>query len=219
MAAVRPEAESHHELRTSAQVCYRHGMQKPMNFCPDCGAPMRFAIPEGDDRKRNICSASGDIFYDNPRNIVGCVAEYEGRILLCKRAIEPRLGFWTLPAGFLELGETTAAGAVRETREEACAEAVVDGLFSMLDIPEIGQIHLFYHAHLNTPDHAAGPESSDVALVSEQDIPWQQLAFPTVYRTLELYCADRARGQYTLHDEAVTKDSWQRMGLAREPSA
>lgn len=193
-------------------------MQKPMNFCPDCGAPIRFAIPAGDDRKRNICTACGDIFYANPRNIVGCVAAYEGRILLCKRAIEPRLGFWTLPAGFLELGETTAAGAARETHEEACAEAHIDSLFSMLDIPHIGQIHMFYRAHLRTPDCAAGPESSAVALVHERNIPWRQLAFPTVYRTLELYCADRADGRFGLHDDAIRTGDWQRMGLATEPA-
>lgn len=188
-----------------------------MNFCPDCGAPMRFAVPEGDDRERSICTASGTIFYDNPRNIVGCIPQYEGRILLCRRAIEPRLGFWTLPAGFLELGETTAAGAARETREEACAEAEVDGLFSIIDIPEIGQVHLYYRAHLDTPEFAAGPESLDVALVAEADIPWRQLAFPTVYRTLELFCADRTAGHFQLHDEVIYKGTWQRMKLDAQP--
>lgn len=188
-----------------------------MNFCPDCGAPMRFAIPGGDDRERNICTACGGIFYSNPRNVVGCIVEHEGRILLCKRAIAPRLGFWTLPAGFLELGETTAEGAARETREEACAEAHVDGLFSMLDIPHIGQIHLFYRAHVSKPDCAPGPETTDVALVDEADVPWRQLAFPTVFRTLDLYFADRSRGRFTLHDGAIDKGDWKRMALDAEP--
>lgn len=178
---------------------------------------MRFAIPEGDDRKRNICTANGDIFYDNPRNVVGCIPEYEGRILLCKRAIAPRRDFWTLPAGFLELNETTADGAARETREEACAEVDIDGLFSILDIPHIGQVHLFYRAHMKTPTFAAGQETTDIALVDETEIPWRQLAFPTVFHTLELYCADRRTGAFTLHDEAIQKGDWQRMKLDEQP--
>lgn len=189
-----------------------------MNYCPDCGAPMRFAIPAGDDRERNICTATGDIFYKNPRNVVGCIPEYDGRILLCKRAIAPRLGFWTLPAGFLELGETTAGGAARETHEEACAEVAIDGLFSLLDIPHIGQIHMFYRATMNRPEFAAGQETTDIALVDEADIPWRQLAFPTIFHTLELYCADRAAGQFTLHDEAIHKGDWRRMNLDSEPA-
>lgn len=188
-----------------------------MKFCPDCGAPIRFAIPDGDDRKRNICTATGDIFYVNPRNVVGCIVEYDGRILLCKRAIAPRLGFWTLPAGFLELGETTAEGAARETREEVRAEARIDGLFSILDIPHIGQVHLFYRAHLRTPEFAAGQETAEAALLAEDEVPWRQLAFPSVFRTLELYCADRGAGRFTLHDEAIRKGDWQRMRLDTSP--
>lgn len=197
--------------------CYRHAMQHPMNYCPDCAAPMHLAIPDGDDRERNVCTACGNIVYQNPRNVVGCVVDFEGRILLCKRAIAPRLGFWTLPAGFLELGETMAQGAARETREEACAQAQIDGLFTQLDIPQIGQIHLFYHAHMAAPEFAAGPESQAVALVAEQDIPWQQLAFPSVHRTLQLYCADRAAGQFTRHEEIIEQGAWQRLGLDRTP--
>lgn len=193
-------------------------MHKPMKFCPDCGAPTRFAVPEGDDRKRNICTANGDIFYDNPRNVAGCVIEYEGKILLCKRNIAPRFGFWTLPAGFLELGETIAEGAARETQEEACAEARLDGLYTLIDIPHIGQAHLFYRAHLATPEFAPGPESSAVALVAEQDIPWSQLAFPSVLRTLQLYFADRTAGAFTLHDETIRQGDWERMGFDEQPN-
>lgn len=188
-----------------------------MNFCPDCGAPMHLAIPQGDDRERNVCTQCANIWYQNPRNIVGCVAEYAGKILLCKRAIAPRRDFWTLPAGFLELGETLAAGAVRETREEACAEAHIDALFTLIDIAYIGQAHLFYRAHLTQPDFAPGPESTHVALVDEADIPWSQLAFPSVYRTLRLYCADRAAGRFTLHEESIQKGAWQRLGLDEAP--
>lgn len=192
-------------------------MQRTMNYCSKCGAATRVATPEGDNRSRNICTACGHVFYDNPRNIVGCIVEYEGKILLCKRDIAPRFGFWTLPAGFLELGETLAAGAARETREEACAEVHIDGLFSTLSITHIGQVHLFYRAHLSTPTFAAGHETSAAILVEEQDIPWRQLAFPTVFRTLELYCADRAAGRFQLHDEAINEGTWQRMQLAEQP--
>ncbi|HLQ86401.1 MAG TPA: NUDIX hydrolase [Salinisphaeraceae bacterium] len=188
-----------------------------MNYCPDCGALMEFAVPAGDDRKRNICTATGDIFYDNPRNIVGCIVRHEERILLCKRAIAPRLGFWTLPAGFLELGESLAAGAARETREEACAEVAIDGLFSLLSIPHIGQVHLYYSAQLQKPDFAAGQETAEVRLVTPQEIPWRQLAFPTVFRTLELYCAALAADQFELHEETIARDDWQRMRLDSEP--
>lgn len=179
---------------------------------------MRFAVPEGDNRERNICSVNGDVFYDNPRNVVGCVIEYEEKILLCKRAIAPRFGFWTLPAGFLELGETIAEGAARETHEEACAEAHMDSLFTLIDIPHIGQAHLFYRARLAAPEFAPGPESSAVALVAEQDIPWSQLAFPSVFRTLQLYFADRAAGAFTLHDETIRKGDWERMGFDEQPN-
>lgn len=192
-------------------------MQQVVNFCPDCGAPMRLAIPEGDDRTRYLCASCGHIFYQNPRSVVGCVVDYEGKILLCKRAISPRTHFWTLPAGFLELGETMADGAARETREEACAQATIDSLFTLLDIPDIGQVHLFYRAHLTTVEYAPGPESTAVALVDEADIPWQQLAFPSVYRTLELYCADRAKDRFVLHDETIQKEDWQRLGLDAQP--
>lgn len=180
---------------------------------------MRFAIPDGDDRKRNICTACGNIFYQNPHNVVGCVVEYEGRILLCKRAISPRADFWTLPAGFMELGETMAEGAARETREEACTEAHIDALFALIDIPHIGQAHVFYRAHLLTPEYAPGPESVTVTLVAENEIPWQQLAFPSVYRTLELYCADRRNGLFELHDEVIREGAWQRMSLDKAPNA
>lgn len=184
-----------------------------MTYCPDCGAPIEFAVPEGDDRKRNICTATGEIFYVNPRNVVGCVVEQDGNILMCRRAIAPRPGFWTLPAGFLELGESTSGGALRETREEAAAEAAIDGLFTKIDVTHIGQVHLFYRAHMTAPHYAPGQETTEVAFMPEDRIPWRQLAFPTVYRTLELYFADRAAGRFTLHDEAIEQDDWKRMKL------
>lgn len=192
-------------------------MPQPMSFCPNCGAPTEYRIPAGDDRERNICTASGEIFYDNPRNVVGCIVERERRILMCRRAIEPRLGFWTLPAGFLELNETVADGAARETREEAGAEVIDRQLFSMLDVPQIGQVHIFFRAGLDGNAYSAGQESEEVRFMSEDEIDWQQLAFPTIHRTLEHYFADRAAGVFGLHMEALGKADWDAMHLDRTP--
>lgn len=189
-----------------------------MSFCPDCGAPIEYRIPAGDDRERAVCTATGDIFYENPRNVVGCIVEHEGAILMCRRAIEPRLGFWTLPAGFLELGESTVDGAARETREEACAEVLEPELFAMLDVTHIGQVHIFYRARLAGDRFAAGAESEYVTLLREDEIDWPQLAFPTIYRTLERYFADRARGRFGLHVESLGAADWRAMALDREPS-
>ncbi|MFC3106290.1 NUDIX hydrolase [Salinisphaera aquimarina] len=188
-----------------------------MSFCPNCGAPIEFRVPEGDDRKRNICSATGEIFYQNPVNVVGCIVEHEGRILMCRRAIEPRLGFWTLPAGFLELGETMRDGAARETREEAQAEVVDAQLFTMIDVTHIGQVHVFYRGRLAGTHYGAGQESQLVALLNEDEIDWPQLAFPTIYRTLQHYFADRRAGEFSLHTETLGVDDWKAMHLAREP--
>ncbi len=188
-----------------------------MSFCPNCGAPIEFRVPEGDDRKRNICSATGEIFYQNPVNVVGCIVEHEGRILMCRRAIEPRLGFWTLPAGFLELGETIFEGAARETREEAQAEVTDASLFAMIDVTHIGQVHIFYRARLAGSHYGAGQESQLVTLLAEDEIDWPQLAFPTIYRALERYFADRRAGRFDLHTESLGAHDWKAMHLAREP--
>jgi len=189
-----------------------------MSFCPNCGAPIEFRVPEGDDRKRNICSASGEIFYQNPVNVVGCIVEHEGRILMCRRAIEPRLGFWTLPAGFLELGETLYEGAARETREEAQAEIADASLFAMIDVTHIGQVHVFYRAQLAGSHYGAGQESQLVTLLAEDEIDWPQLAFPTIHRALKRYFADRRSGHFDLHTESLGANDWKAMHLAREPN-
>lgn len=188
-----------------------------MNYCPTCGAPVAHVTPPGDNRPRHVCSRDGEIFYFNPRVVVGTVTECAGKILMCRRAIEPRSGFWTLPAGFLELGESAAQAGVRETREEALAEVEIGALFSFVNVPDIGQIHMFYRAILSQPKYAPGPESAEVMLMDEGEIPWKQLAFPTVYLTLKRYFADRAAGHFGLHDENLQKDSWQQMGLDRHP--
>jgi ADP-ribose pyrophosphatase YjhB (NUDIX family) len=191
-------------------------MRETMTYCPNCGAPIEYKVPPGDDRKRNVCTATGEIFYSNPRNVVGCIVEHEDKILMCRRAIEPRLGFWTMPAGFLELGETMADGAARETREEAEAEVTDVELFSMIDVTHIGQVHIFYRARLAGGHYGAGPESQFVTLLGENEIEWSQLAFPTIHRTLTHYYADRARGRFELHIDSLGIDDWKAMHLDRK---
>ena len=174
-----------------------------MNYCSYCGQKVEHRVPEGDNRLRHVCAACDTIHYSNPNVVVGCIAEWEDRILLCKRAIEPRAGYWTLPAGFLEHEETTAQGGARETLEEANAVVEVGELFSMIGVPYIGQIHMFYRAQLLKPEYSAGAESTDVALYAEADIPWDDLAFPTVAHTLRWYFEDRAKGKFNLHTHDI----------------
>lgn len=157
-------------------------------------------VPPGDSLLRHVCTSCGYIHYENPRLIVGCVAEWEGCILLCRRAIEPRHGFWTLPAGFMENGETTAQAAVRETAEEAGAKILVDAPFALISIAHINQVHLFYRGRLSSPDYSAGEESLEVALLSANEIPWPDLAFRSVALCLERYLDDRAAGRYGFHE-------------------
>jgi len=166
-----------------------------MKFCSQCASPLVLRIPADDSRERYVCEQCGTIHYENPRNVVGSIPIYGDQVLLCRRAIEPRYGFWTLPAGFLEIGETSSAGAVRETIEEAGANVDIGPLFSLLNVVHAQQVHLFYLAQMQTPDFEAGVESLEVALFLEKDIPWQDLAFPTVKQTLEWYFADRAAGR------------------------
>ena len=172
-----------------------------MKFCNQCGAGVELRIPPGDSVERHVCRACGTIHYINPKVVVGCVAEWEGHILLCRRAIEPCSGLWTLPAGFMEVGESTREVAVRETFEEACARIVIDDLFALINIPHIDQVHVFYRGRLLDPDFAAGAESLETALFDEVDIPWPTLAFRSVARCLKSYFADRRCGRFTVHEE------------------
>jgi ADP-ribose pyrophosphatase YjhB (NUDIX family) len=165
-----------------------------MKFCSDCGAGIEYRIPEGDDRERAVCTRCEAIHYVNPRLIVGCVPEFEGRILLCLRSIEPRSGYWTLPAGFMENGETTEQGAARETWEEARARVEQLSLYRVYDVPYINQVYFFYRCQVVEGVHAAGPESRDTQLFAPQDIPWDELAFPSVFRALRAYLDDREAG-------------------------
>jgi len=170
-----------------------------MQFCSHCGHSISRLTPPGDHLPRFVCTACGTIHYQNPKLVTGCVAEWQGRILICKRAIEPRLGFWTLPAGFMENGETTQAAAARETAEEALAEAVDLHPFALVDVPHVDQVHLMFRAVLKDGRHAPGPESLETRLVQEQEIPWEEIAFPSVRFTLERYLEDRRHGRFGFH--------------------
>ena len=171
-----------------------------IRYCQLCGSTADFSVPPGDSLPRYICSACGHIHYDNPRIIVGCVTEWEGNILLCRRAIEPRLGYWTLPAGFMENNETTSQGAFRETLEESGAHTIIDAPFCMVSIAYINQVHLFYRGRLNSPAFAAGEESLEVALLAAEDIPWGDLAFRSVAICLKHYLVDRSKDCFGFHE-------------------
>ena len=145
-----------------------------MNFCNQCGARVELRIPTGDQLPRHICSSCGTIHYENPRLVVGCVPEHEGRILICKRAIEPRLGFWTVPAGFMENNETLQQAAARESHEEALAEVHIGSLLSVVHVLHAQQVHVFFRASLPKAEFAAGPESLEVKLVRPEEIPWEE---------------------------------------------
>ena len=170
-----------------------------IQHCRVCGAATEYRVPADDNRERAVCTACGEIHYENPLNVVGTVPVYGERVLLCRRAIEPRHGFWTLPAGFMELGETVAEGARRETDEEAGAQVELEGLFSVLNVVRVGQVHLFYRARMLSEHLAPGPETLEARLFREDEVPWDELAFRTVRRTLELFFEDRRRGAFGIH--------------------
>jgi len=165
-----------------------------MKFCSECGQPVVLRIPAGDHLPRHVCPACGTIHYRNPKVIVGCVPEWEDRILMCRRAIEPRLGLWTFPAGFLELGETSGQGAAREAMEEAGTEVEIGELFVVINVPYVSQLYLIHRARMKAPTFGPTIESSEVVLMREDEIPWDQIAFPTIWHSLKFFFADRAAG-------------------------
>lgn len=168
---------------------------KPLiKFCNSCGATVVQRIPEGDTFSRAVCDACGVIHYENPKVVVGCLPAYGDRILICKRAIEPRYGLWTLPAGFMENGESASEGAAREALEEANARVQIEDLYTVYSIPHISQVYMMFRARLLDVDFSPGSESLEVKLVTEEEIPWGELAFAMVKRTLESYLHDRKTG-------------------------
>ena len=173
--------------------------ERTIKHCRACGTATRDQVPEGDNRPRAVCPACELVHYVNPLNVVGTVPVWGDQVLLCRRAIEPRHGLWTLPAGFMELDESTSEGALRETVEEAGARVTLEGLFSVLNVVRVGQVHLFYRARMLDTHLDPGPETLEARLFREDEIPWDQLAFRTVRDTLTLYFADRRRGQYGVH--------------------
>ena len=175
--------------------------RSPTQYCRHCGNAVEHRVPDdGDTRVRAVCPVCQTIHYDNPLNVVGTIPVLaDGRVLLCKRNIEPQLGKWTLPAGFMELNETSSQGAARETDEEAGAQFEMQDLFSLLNVARVGQVHLFYRARLLSDQFNPGTETIEARLFTEGEIPWDEVAFRTVKETLERYFSDRRSGQYGFH--------------------
>ena len=175
-------------------------LKTPIKHCKNCGDTVVYRLPDdGDTKERAICTACQTVHYENPLMVVGTVPHWGERVLLCKRNIEPRWGKWTLPAGFMELNETVAEGAARETVEEAGAEFDMEGFFSLVNVPRVGQVHLFYLAKLLSDQFDPGHETIEARLFTEDEIPWDELAFKTVAETLKRYFADRRAGAFSIH--------------------
>jgi len=174
-----------------------------MKFCSQCGSQVRIGVPQHDDRPRHICDACGVIHYHNPKVIAGCIPVWGEQVLLCRRAIEPRLGFWTLPAGFMELGENLPQAAQREAREEANVEVEIDQLYNLFSLPHISQVYVFFRARMVEDRFSPGYESLETRLFSQEEIPWDELAFETVRRSLRYFFADRENGEFIMRMEDV----------------
>ena len=182
-----------------------------MKFCSHCGEQVEHIIPQGDNRLRFVCSSCSLIHYQNPRIIAGCIAEYEDKVLLCKRAIEPRHGLWTLPAGFMENQETTLQAAQRETFEEANAQISNSHLFCTISIPHISQVYVIYRGDLVDGFAKPGIESLETDLYNEHQIPWDSLAFPVIVESLKLYFTDKTRGSFNVHNGEILRDEAQKI--------
>lgn len=174
-----------------------------MKFCSNCGGSVEFRVPADDNRERFICDACTTIHYINPRIVAGCLVTFGERVLLCQRAIEPRRGAWTLPAGFMENGESVEEGAARETWEEALAKVTVGDLYTVFSLPHISQVYMFFRAEMVDGSFGCGPESLACDLYNEADVPWDQLAFPVITNTLKHYFGDRKSGNFPLRSETI----------------
>lgn len=176
-----------------------------MKFCSACGGPLTTTVPDNDNRPRAVCTACGTVHYVNPKLVVGCVPVHAGQILLCRRAIEPRRGFWTVPAGFMEMGETLADAAIRETWEEALARVELGTLFSVVDVVHAGQVHVFFTGRLLQPEFGVGTESLETRLFPPDEIPWADLAFPSIRIALEQYFENQHTGNVEVRLKAAPR--------------
>jgi ADP-ribose pyrophosphatase YjhB (NUDIX family) len=168
----------------------------PIKFCSNCGESVDKRIPKGDDRPRRICDSCGTIHYKNPKLVVGCIAEWKDKVLMCRRAIAPQVGKWTLPAGYLESAETVAQGAQRETIEEAKAKVEIIEPYALFNLTFVDQIYLMFRAKLMNLDFGPGPESQEVTLMSEKNIPWDEIAFNVIHKILRCYFMDKSNGSF-----------------------
>ncbi|OWM78970.1 hypothetical protein CDL15_Pgr003141 [Punica granatum] len=198
-------SESNSESSTPPVSVQSPGIVKKIKFCQWCGGPTKHEIPDGEERMRAICTLCGKIAYQNPKMVVGCVIEHDNKVLLCKRNIEPSYGLWTLPAGYMEIGESAAEGAIRETWEESGADVEVLSPFAQLDIPLIGQTYIMFLAKMRKPHFSPGPESSDCRLFALDDIPFDSLSFSSILVTLKLYIEDVKVGRPRFHYGTINK--------------
>ena len=174
-------------------------------YCSQCSTALTAQTPAGDNRLRYVCPACAYVMYENPKLVVGCVTEHAGKILLCRRAIEPRYNYWTVPAGFMELGETLAEGAARETLEEACAEVKLGSMLAVVDVVHAGQVHVFFRGTLPDGQYGVGEESLDTQLFAPEDIPWDEIAFPSGFIALKQFLQQRADGVEYVHTETAER--------------
>ncbi len=182
-----------------------HGANPAMKYCAHCGASTEIRVPADDNRPRAVCTACDTVHYENPKVVAGCIPEWEGRILLCRRAIEPRYGLWTLPAGFMENDETSQAAAAREALEEANARVGIDDLYTVFNLPHVNQVYLMFRGRLLDLDFSPGDESLEVVLYEEPDIPWEEMAFPVVKESLRLYLEDRRQGRFPVRTGDIVR--------------
>jgi len=176
-----------------------------MNYCSHCGEKVILKIPPEDNRPRFICTSCDFIHYQNPKVVTGCIPVWDGRVLLCKRSIEPRNGYWTLPAGFMETGETSVEAAIRETQEEANARVEVQDLYAVFNLPQVDQVYMIFRSRLLDLDFSPGDESELVELYREDQIPWESIAFTTIRQTLKFFFDDQRSGEFRLHTGDITR--------------
>ena len=188
-----------------------------MRFCSHCGSSnIVFRTPKGDNRPRYFCDSCGAVFYENPKIVAGCIPVWRDSILMCKRAIEPRYGLWTLPAGFMENGESTLEAAERETSEEACAEVKHSKLFALFNLPQINQVYMMFISELVSLDFSPGEETLECSLYEKQDVPWDSIAFPTITYSLRFFFEDRNNGAFKFHCGDVTREGSKSKFVAHE---